>query len=79
MARTRRMGVEGGIYHGLNRGHDRAAILQAAQTKAAFGTCRDEACGKTGGRVPAWCPMSNHAHLALETRPLTSRGPAHGS
>ena len=36
MARTRRMGVEGGISQGLNRGHDRAAILQAAQTKAAF-------------------------------------------
>jgi REP element-mobilizing transposase RayT len=34
---------------------------------AAFLTWLDEACGKTGWRVHAWCLMSNHSHLPMET------------
>lgn len=67
MARKLRLEAEDGIYHVLNRGNYRAAIFQSDKTKAAFLTCLDEACGKTGWRVHAWCLMSNHYHLAVET------------
>ncbi|MSU48017.1 MAG: transposase, partial [Opitutus sp.] len=29
--------------------------------------CLGEACEKAGWEVQAWCVMSNHFHLALET------------
>jgi REP element-mobilizing transposase RayT len=57
----------GGIYHVLNRGNYRADVFRRAKTRAAFLKCLDEACTKTGWRVQAWCVMSNHYHLALET------------
>lgn len=67
MARKLRMESEGGVYHVLNRGNYRSDIFRSAKTKAAFLKCLDEACGKTGWRVHAWCLMSNHYHLAVET------------
>lgn len=67
MARKLRMEVADGIYHVLNRGNYRAAIFRAEKTKAAFLNCLAEACAKTGWRVHAWCLMSNHYHLAVET------------
>ena len=67
MARKLRLESEGGIYHVINRGTYRAAIFQQARTKEAFLKCLDEACTKTGWRVHAWCVMSNHYHLAVET------------
>ncbi len=67
MARKLRLESEGGIYHVINRGNYRAAIFQQARTKQAFLKCLDEACAKTGWRVHAWCVMSNHYHLAVET------------
>jgi len=42
-------------------------ITPRAAAKAAFLKCLGEACEKTGWRVHAWCLMSNHDHLALET------------
>ncbi len=67
MARKLRLESEGGIYHVINRGNYRAAIFQQVKTKQAFLKCLDEACTKTGWRVHAWCVMSNHYHLAVET------------
>ena len=67
MARKLRVEAEGGIYHVLNRGNYRADIFQSDGTKAAFLKCLGEACDKTGWRVHAWCLMSNHYHLAVET------------
>ena len=67
MPRKLRLESEGGIYHVINRGNYRAAIFQKAKTKEAFLQCLDEACAKTGWRVHAWCVMSNHYHLAVET------------
>ena len=57
----------GGIYHVINRGNYRSAVFRSPKTKAAFLQCLQEACGKTGWRVHAWCVMSNHYHLAVET------------
>ena len=67
MARRLRLESEGGVYHVLNRGNYRADIFRTGKAKAAFLTCLDEACRKTGWRVHAWCLMSNHYHLAVET------------
>ena len=67
MARQLRLEAAGGIYHVLNRGNYRADVFRGAKTRAAFLKCLDEACMKTGWRVQAWCVMSNHYHLALET------------
>lgn len=67
MARPLRMESEAGVYHVINRGNYRANIFRSAKTKAAFLKCLEEACGKTGWQVHAWCVMSNHYHLALTT------------
>lgn len=67
MARKLRMEAEGGIYHVISRGNYRADVFRTEKTKVAFLNCLDEACIKTGWRVHAWCLMSNHYHLALET------------
>jgi len=67
MARKLRMESEGGIYHVISRGNYRADVFRLEKTKQAFLQCLDEACSKTGWRVHAWCVMSNHYHLALET------------
>lgn len=67
MARKLRLEAEGGVYHVLNRGNYRAPIFREEKTKLAFLRCLHEACTKTGWRVHAWCVMSNHYHLALET------------
>ncbi len=67
MARQLRMEFKDGVYHVINRGNYRSAIFRAEKTKAAFLKCLGEACEKTGWRIHAWCVMSNHYHLALET------------
>ena len=67
MARPLRLESEGGVYHVLNRGNYRADIFRDVKTRAAFLRCLAETCGKTGWRIHAWCVMSNHYHLAVET------------
>ena len=67
MARKPRLESEGGVYHVINRGNYRADIFGAQRTKVAFLKCLGETCAKTGWRVHAWCIMSNHYHLAVET------------
>lgn len=67
MARKLRLETEDGIYHVLNRGNYRADIFRGEKTRAAFLKCLGEACERTGWRVHAWCIMSNHYHLAVET------------
>jgi REP element-mobilizing transposase RayT len=67
MARLLRMEYEGGVYHVFNRGNYRSNIFRADKTKVAFLKCLGEACEKTGWKVHAWCVMTNHYHLALET------------
>lgn len=67
MARKLRLEEEGGVYHIINRGNYRGNIFQSAKAKTAFLKCLSEVCKKTGWRVYAWCVMSNHYHLAIET------------
>jgi REP element-mobilizing transposase RayT len=51
----------------ISRGNYRADVFGADSTKAAFLKCLDEAAGKSGWVVHAWCVMSNHYHLCLTT------------
>lgn len=67
MPRKLRLETEGGIYHVINRGNYRGDIFRSDMAKAAFLKCLGEACEKSGWVVHAWCVMSNHYHLALET------------
>src|SRR5258706_208068 len=67
MARKQRLETAGGYYHVLNRGNYRADIFADEGAKRAFLKCLDSACAKTGWRVHAWCLLSNHYHVALET------------
>lgn len=67
MARKLRVELEGGMYHVLNRGNYRANVFRGGKTRAAFLKCLGETCERTGWRVHAWCIMSNHYHLAVET------------
>lgn len=67
MPRKPRVEFEGAVYHVISRGNYRADVFARETTKAAFLRCMDEACGKAQWVVHAWCVMSNHYHLCLET------------
>jgi REP element-mobilizing transposase RayT len=67
MARKLRLEYEGAVYHVIARGNYRADVFGEERTKAAFLKCLGQACEKSGWVVHAWCVMSNHYHLCLET------------
>ena len=67
MARQLRLEYAGAIYHVMNRGNRKEAIFRDDQDRERFLTTLGEACQKTGWQVHAWCLMSNHFHLVVET------------
>lgn len=67
MARKLRVEYPGAIYHVLNRGDRREAIFRTGQDRAMFLDTLGETCQKTGWQVHAFCLMSNHFHLVVET------------
>jgi putative transposase len=67
MPRKTRIEYEGAVYHVISRGNYRADVFAKETTRNAFLKCLDEACVKSGWRVHAWCVMSNHYHLCVET------------
>jgi REP-associated tyrosine transposase len=67
MARRLRVEYAGGIYHVMNRGDRREPIVRDDQDRERFLETLGEACRKTGWEVQAWCLMSNHFHLVVET------------
>src|SRR5690606_32622137 len=67
MPRTLRLEYPGAVYHVLNRGNYRNDIFREDGARLAFLACLGEACERTGWVVHAWCVMSNHYHLAVET------------
>ena len=75
MPRKLRLEFEGAVYHVISRGNYRADVFAHEGTKAAFLKCLGEACEKSEWVVHAWCVMSNHYHLCLETpRPNLVQG-----
>src|SRR6516164_4121866 len=67
MARKVRVQYPGAIYHVMNRGDHREAIFRSNKDRVRFLETLTEACEKTDWQVHAYCLMSNHFHLVLET------------
>jgi len=58
---------EGAIYHLMNRGDRREPIFREDSDRLLFLETLGEACAKTDWQVHAYCLMSNHFHLLIET------------
>src|SRR5215472_14205720 len=67
MARKLRVQYPGAIYHIMNRGDHREEIFDNAQDRQLFLATLDQACAKTDWQLHAFCLMSNHFHLVVET------------
>jgi REP element-mobilizing transposase RayT len=67
MARKLRVQYPGAIYHVINRGDRREPIFRDELDHRRFLATLGETCAKTGWQVHAYCLMSNHFHLVIET------------
>src|SRR5947199_9951401 len=67
MARKLRLQYPGAIYHVMNRGDRRDAIFADDDDRRLLLQTLGEACQKTDWEIHAWCWMSNHFHLVIET------------
>jgi REP element-mobilizing transposase RayT len=67
MPRKLRVEYEGAIYHVMNRGDRREPIFVDDEDRRLFLETLGQACGKTDWQVHAYCQMSNHFHLIIET------------
>ena len=67
MPRNLRLEYGGAIYHVMNRGDRRENIFLDDQDRRLFLAALGEACGKTQWQVHAYCLMSNHFHLVVES------------
>jgi len=57
----------GAIYHVMNLGDRREAIFEDDKDRERLLETLTEACEKTGWQVHAYCLMSNHFHMVIET------------
>jgi putative transposase len=67
MARKLRVQYPGAIYHIRGRGDHREAIFRDDKDRELFLQTLEQACAKADWQVHAWCLMSNHFHLVVET------------
>src|SRR6476659_5540706 len=67
MPRPLRIEYSGAIYHVMNRGDRRQQIFRDLHDRVRFLNTLTEACGKTEWQIHAYCLMSNHFHLVIET------------
>jgi REP element-mobilizing transposase RayT len=67
MARALRVEYPGARYHLMCRGNQSRAVFQTQADSDLFVRCLGEMCVRNGTVVHAWCLMSNHYHLLLET------------
>jgi putative transposase len=74
MPRPPRVLIAGGIYHVTSRGNRRQAIFQDDYDRRRFLALRDRIVRRYGWRQHAFCLMTNHFHLLVETpQPNLSR------
>jgi putative transposase len=75
MARPLRIEYPGAIYHVLSRGDRREVIFKNDSDRELFLELLARTCRRTGWQIHAYCLMSNHFHLVVETpRPNLSAG-----
>ena len=67
MARQLRIQYEGAIYHLMSRGDRREEIFRDDVDRKKFLEALEATCQRTGWEVYAYCLMSNHFHLVVET------------
>ena len=67
MPRPQRLEYNGAWYHVMNRGRGRQAIFHAREYYQAFLQTLEEAHQRFGIEVHAYCLMSNHYHLLMNT------------
>jgi putative transposase len=67
MPRPLRVQYEGARYHVMSRGDGREPIFLDDKDRQQFLITLGQTCGKTGWQVHAYCLMSNHFHLVVET------------
>ncbi|HVM48034.1 MAG TPA: transposase [Candidatus Acidoferrum sp.] len=67
MPRMLRIQYPGAMYHPLSRGDRREPIFLDGVDRQDFLKTLAEACQKTGWQVHAYCLMTNHYHLVVET------------
>jgi REP element-mobilizing transposase RayT len=67
MARQLRIQYEGAIYHLMSRGDRREEIFRDDVDRKRFLEALEVVCQKAGWQVHAYCLMSNHFHLVVET------------
>jgi putative transposase len=67
MARQLRIQYAGAVYHVMNRGDRGEAVFKDERDYELFLETLAQACGKAGWQVHAYCLMSNHFHLVVET------------
>src|SRR5512133_1964786 len=67
MARQARIEYPGAIHHVMSRGDRRENIFLDDVDRQDFLKTLAEASQKTGWQVQAYCLMSNHFHLVVET------------
>ena len=67
MARKGRIQFPGAVYHVLDRGDRREAIVRSDNDRTAFVRTLEQTCERAGWRLHAFVLMSNHYHLLIET------------
>lgn len=67
MARPLRIEYPGAIYHVLSRGDRREVIVRDDSDRELFLELLGRACARTGWQIHAYCLMTNHFHLVVET------------
>ena len=67
MPRKLRVQYPGALYHLMNRGDRREDIFEDDQDRQRLLETLGQTCEKTGWQVHAYCLMSNHFHLMVET------------
>ena len=68
MARPLRIEFPGAIYHITSRGNCRADVYLEAQDRSMFLDLLGKVCERFNWCCHAWCLMTNHYHLVIETR-----------
>jgi putative transposase len=67
VSRPLRIEWPGGLYHVTSRGNRREAIVEDDEDRLAWVDLLGQCCERFNWRVHAWCLMTNHYHLLLET------------
>jgi len=67
MARPLRIELAGGLYHVTSRGDRREAIYRDDEDRSVWLTVLGEVCRRFNWRCHAYCEMTNHFHIVVET------------